>query len=342
MSLRAAFTRQAQACAGLGSPFMAQLLRLCAAHWHDRLPLAAKFAAFTGDIGPAGASLPLRLTGGLHALVLSDRDAGLAAVYPPYAATDDALWQAVEQAMHSHAAFLDNWCDRPPQTNEIRRSVALIAAGHALVARTGLPLVLSELGASGGLNLMWDRFALDLGATRYGPAEASVRFAPEWQGSRPPRARPVVQARRGVDLAPLDPHDPEDALRLLAYLWPDQPERLANTRAAIAGHAATMDRGDAIDWLETRLAPRHPGALHLVYHTVAWQYFPPRAQIRGEALFRAAGDRATPDAPLARLAMENDGDDQGARLSCTLWPGGETLEIGRIDFHGRWMRWRGL
>ena len=291
MNLREAFARQAKACAGLGSPFMGQLLQLCAAHWHDGLPLAGKFAAFTGDIGPGGASLPLRLAGGLHALVLTGRDAGLAAVYPPNVVADRTLWQAAEAAMQDHAAFLDSWCDSPPQTNEVRRSIALIAAGQVLAARFGLPFVISELGASGGLNLMWDRYALDIKGKVFGPDAPALTLAPDWHGPLPPRAEVTVEDRRGVDLNPLDAHNPDDALRLLAYLWPDQPERLSRTRAAIAAQDAPVDCGDAIDWLAQRLATPRPGVLHLIYHTVAWQYFPPEAQDRGTALIEAAGSR---------------------------------------------------
>lgn len=340
MTPRAAFERQARACAALGSPFMAQLLTQCAQNWSDDLPLAAKFADIKGDIGPAGQSVPLRLASGLHALVLSHRAPDLAALYPPFSASDAQLWAGVHQVLHDHAGFLDDWCNSAPQTNEIRRSVALIAAGHLLADRFDLPFTLSELGASGGLNLMWDRFALDLGGTSYGPANPALRLATEWHGGPPPRSAPTVAERRGVDLNPLDPGRPADALRLLAYLWPDQPERLHRTRAAIAAHTAIVDRGDAIDWLDQRLAaPRH-GSLHLIYHTVAWQYFPAASQARGTALIQAAGARATETAPLAWLSMENDGDDQGAALALRLWPGDHHVTLGRFDFHGRWMRWQ--
>jgi len=57
------------------------------------------------------------------------------------------------------------------------------------------------------------------------------------------------------------------------------------------------------------------------------------------ALVRA-GARATPDAPLAHLAMERDGRSFGAAVSLTLWPRGETFPFGRTDFHGRWVDWR--
>jgi hypothetical protein len=147
-----------------------------------------------------------------------------------------------------------------------------------------------------------------------------------------------------VDLAPLDPSDPEDLLRLTAFLWPDQPERLALTRAAASVACVKPDKGDAIDWLEARLAQAPTGHTHLIQHTVAWQYFPLDAQARGQALIEGAGRRATADTPLAWIAMETDGDTKGsigAALSLRLWPGDLSLHLGRADFHGRWIDWKG-
>ena len=37
--------------------------------------------------------------------------------------------------------------------------------------------------------------------------------------------------------------------------------------------------------------------------------------------------------------MEADGTRDGAALTLTLWPEGETHLLGRVDFHGRWLRW---
>lgn len=82
-----------------------------------------------------------------------------------------------------------------------------------------------------------------------------------------------------------------------------------------------------------------PGALHLIFHTVAWQYFPPAAQAKGTALIEAAGARATPDTPLAWLRMEADTQTRGASVSARLWPGDHHIPLGRADFHGRWVDW---
>lgn len=340
-ALREAFLEQAGHCEGLDSPFMGRLLRLLADRWPTDTQLAEKLADWQGDIGPMAASLPLRVTGGLHALRLSARDAGLNAAYPPAEINDETLWQAVDAALHTQDAFMCDWVAHAPQTNEVRRSAALIAGASVLASRYDLPMRLSELGASGGLNLMFDQFALQIGDTHYGPATAPFTLTPDWRGPAPAPATLTMADRRGVDLNPLNAHDPDDALRLMAYLWPDQSERLTRTRAAIALQDAPVDRADAIDWLETRL-PHVDGQLHLIYSTVAWQYFPEDAQKHGTALIEAAGATATNTHPLAWLTMETDQSDQpGARLTLRLWPGNQTHDLGRIDFHGRWVDWRG-
>ena len=342
MSLYVTLMRQAQSCAALGSPFMAKMLPILAGVWPVGSALDRAVAGFEGDIGPNGHSLPLRLASGLHALVLTGRDAELAAVYPPNAASDDRLAAALTGALERHAAFLLDWITSAPQTNEVRRSAVLIAGTHALVHRTGVAQVhLSELGASGGLNLMFDRFALMAGDTRLGPEDAAVILMPDWTGPAPVAAPFVVTDRRGVDLNPLDPHKPDEALRLRAYLWADQAHRVALTDAAIKASCAIVDRGDAVNWLERRLADAPKARIHLIFHTVAWQYFPSDRQARGTALIEAAGARATPDTPVAWLRMEADGAARGASVTARLWPGNRHITLGHADFHGRWVDWSG-
>jgi hypothetical protein len=295
--------------------------------------VAARVLAWQGEPGPAGDAVALRLAGGLHALILTGEDARLGAAY----ATDDPV-PAVMEALVRHEAHLLRWLDQPPQTNEVRRSAPLLAAAHVIAARFGRPLVLSELGCSGGLNLMWDRCCLDLPDGPRG--EGPIRLKPDWQGGLPPAAPFVIAGRAGVDLNPLDPID--DRLRLLAYLWPDQPDRLNRTRAALDEAARlrlSLVRGDAAEWLERRLAVQMPGKVHVVFHTVAWQYFPPETQLRCRAALEAAGARASEDAPLAHLSMEADGRADGAALRLQLWPGAGEMTLGRACFHGRWVRW---
>ena len=345
MTLSEAFADQSISCTRLGSPFMGQLFAILAEHWPKGSKLDARFATFEGDIGPAGASLPLRLAGGLHALVLSGRAPELAAVYPPNAVQNDKMRVALLTALDTHEVFLLDLVKSAPQTNEVRRSAALMAGAAVLKTYFDSPVWLSELGASGGLNMMWDHFALDLVGGRMGPCDAVLTLAPDWEGPMPPLALPEILSRAGVDLNPLNPRVPADLLRMTAFLWPDQPERLALTRAAAAVMDAELSQGDAIDWLANRLNEAPAGCVHLIQHTVAWQYFPQDAQCRGLELIEKAGAAATSDKPLAWLSLETDGDTKGAvgaALTLRLWPGDITLNLGRADFHGRWVRWAGL
>lgn len=339
MELQATFLEQAKACVGLGSPFMGRLMALLALHWPNDTALARRFALWEGDIGPSGASLPLRLAGGLHALVLMGRDAPLAAAYPPNVVDDAVLLDAVLGAMRHHDAFLCRWVENAPQTNEVRRSTVLIAAAHWLDARFHLPLHLSELGASAGLNLLFDKFAMQIGDHQWGPNEATVRLFPDWRGHLPPQSKPRIAERRGVDLNPLCVGHPEDELRLISCIWPDQADRIVRTRAAMALQVEQVDEGDAVEWLAKRLAVPWPGCLHLIYHSITWQYFPANRQASGRAIIEAAGAAATNEAPLAWLAMEADDGPKGAALTIRLWPGDIRLSLGRADFHGQWVEW---
>ncbi len=321
---------------------MGRLLTLLASHWPNDSEFAQLCTNWPGDISPRGVSLPLRIAGGLHALVLGGHDEGLIAAYPPNQTSDQALIGAVLKALSTHQDFLTNWVQSAPQTNEVRRSVALIAAAHWLAARHPLPFVTSELGASAGLNLNWGQYALKAGGQTFGPTDPALTLTPEWYGPVPPPQNVEVRERRGIDLNPLDPTKPTQSARLLAYLWPDQPHRVALTRAAIAASTTRVEKGDAIDWLVDRLATPKDGHLHLIYHTIAWQYFPITSQTRGTALIEAAGAQATAQAPLAWLRMENDGGEDGAALTLRLWPGNLHITLGRVDFHGRWVRWQAV
>lgn len=333
MTIHQLFRQQAEDCAAMGSPFMARLMSGLTEHLHPGTPVADHILSLTGPETTRAHALPLRLAAGLHALVLTGQDPDLAAAY---ASTDNPTPTALA-TLTRHPAFLLNWLKSPPQTNEVRRSAPLIAAAHWLTARCGLPLILSELGTSAGLNLLWDHYALRMRTQTFGPGNPALTLTPDWAGPPPPHAKPTILDRRGVDLNPLDPL--KDRLRLLAYLWPDQPDRIARTRTALdlaARLRPQIDRADAADWLETRLATPNQGALHLVFHTVAWQYFPPATQARALAAMEAASRHA----PLARLSMEADDQSPGASLTLTLWPGGETIRLGRADFHGRWVDWQ--
>jgi hypothetical protein len=202
VTVREAFAEQAVTCEGMGSPFTARLCRLVAARLEPGGSVADRILGWPGDPRGRADALPLRLAGALHGLVLDGSDPGLAAVYPPNDPIDDALWSAVIAGFEAHATAILARLDGPPQTNEPMRSAALGPGFLTVAARTGLPLVTSELGASAGLNLIWDRFAYRFGAAEWGDPASPVVIAPDWHGPPPPlpprgcSPAPAATARR--------------------------------------------------------------------------------------------------------------------------------------------------
>jgi hypothetical protein len=342
--IRSAFEGQARACMALGSPFTARLCQLFAARLMPGAPVADHLLGWVGDPTPKADSVPLRIAGCLHALVLERRSDALAGVYPPHEASDDAVWDAVSEAMRDHADFLLERLQSAPQTNEVRRSGALLPGFLDISRLFGLPLVLSELGASAGLNLQWDRYRYRLGEMDWGDPHSRVKIEPEWRGAPPPTATVRVARRAGCDLNPIDSVEPEQRLRMLSYIWADQQDRLERTRAALdmaAQGRVKIERSDAVDWMRGRLSHSYAGAVHVLFNTIAWQYLPKHLQTEGENLMATAGARATASTPLAWLQLESDGRADGAALTLQIWPSGEKQDIGRADFHGRWVDWKG-
>jgi hypothetical protein len=336
------FESQATACDRLGSPFTGRLCRLIAELLDHTTATGRRVRNWPGD--PAADALALRLCGAMHALVLSEKDLELGAVYPPHEAEGSTMREAVAAAIARHDSFVAAFIDSPPQTNEIARS-AMLLPGLLLVAReTGLPLALSEIGASAGLNLNLDRFHYAYGEAQWGDPASPVRLSPEIPGKAPPLDGALqVIARAGCDRMPVDISEPVQRLRLTSYLWPDQPYRIKRLKAAIAvaeANSFRLVRQDAADYVERELADRPMDAAFVLFHSIMWQYLPKATKIKINAALEAAGRRATKAAPLAHLRMEPIVGESGhALLDLRLWPGGETRRLAKVDFHGRWIEW---
>jgi hypothetical protein len=339
--LKDAFTRQARACAALGSPFTARLCSLVAEFGLPDGPLRQRFTSWPGDVSSDGASLPLRLVGALHWLALN----GLAfdSIYPPQAASDaDRVFRALGPALVEHEALLLEWMDSPPQTNEVRRAAIMAAGLSELAVLTPLPFRLLELGSSAGLNLALDNMAITLAGTQFGNESSLLKLKPEWAGAAP--ATPfTIAERHGCDIAPVDLANAADVLRLRAYVWPDQMDRLERLDLA-AGIARAIgvrvDKADAVEWTRRKLSEDAAGRCTVIVHTIAVQYLPSAAQQELNEAITAAGRSATHEAPLARLGFEPDGETHGAPVTLDFWPSGNRTLLGRADFHGRWIDWR--
>jgi hypothetical protein len=330
-------------CQQNGAPFTAQVLQAIRENLTSGGTLAGLMTPWPGN--PLADALLLRATGALHFMVRTGKAPDLAGYYPGHGEKpwDAAGGRAIEDAVVTHRALVKDILSRPPQTNETGRSAVLMPGYAEIARRTGLPLSILEIGASAGLNMLWDRFAYRYGDRFIGNDKAPVTIEAEWRGPwcNVDRLPPVV-AKRGCDRDPFDVSAPGAADRLIAYVWPEQKARLARIEAAIAlaqREKPPLEKADAGDWLERQLAARVPNAATVVAHTIVWQYIAKETRDRIERLLKVTGERATAAAPLAWLSLEQYAPDQFPEVRLTLWPGGETKKIATAHPHGAWVEW---
>ncbi len=339
------FLSQAEICETMGSNFTGALCRLFAANLTRETDVGALCLDWQGNPESSADNVPLRLCGGLHALVLSGRDEKLAAYYPPNSNAPPP-WSEILKILDTHCAFLVEWMKSPPQTNEVSRSAVLWPVFMEIAKRTNLPLRLLEVGASGGLNLQAHRFGYQLGDIRCGELGSALQLKPEWRGDQPNSYPVEIASQEGCDLNPLDPSDGEDILRLRSYVWPDQIERKQRMDAAlkIAGdHPVKVEKADAVEWLERELSKLQDGVCTVVFSTIAWQYLPKEARAAGEAVILTAAERTDRESPLCWVRFEADENSPGGGIRLQLWPDlsvhGLDKSFGRGDFHARWIDW---
>lgn len=286
-------------------------------------------------------ALPLRITGGVHHLWRKGLVPELAPLFED-TGTAQSNADAMRGVFAKHDAALLPWLDGPPQTNEPGRSSTLMTGLLEIVARHGPKLEILEIGSSAGLNLLIDRYRIDLPGVSTGPANASVRLMPEWRGSPPSALAPEITNIRGVDIAPVDATTEAGADRLLAYCWADHTQRidrLGHALALLAAHPPQLDQGDAPDWLDTRLnQPQALGVTRVLMHSIVWTYIAPHGQARITAAMEAAGARATADRPLAWVHVEADRTVHQHVLTIRSWPGFDNpVVIARAHAHGFWV-----
>jgi hypothetical protein len=333
---------QALACRSMGSEFTARMLEQAA----DRsdgvvAPLLAPWAS--ADLRQVlNDAAPLRLVAAIHDLALSGEDAALSEAY---AALDPArAWSAAEALIPMRRARLARFMEHEPQTNEVRRCIALLGGFLEVAKATGLPLRCFEVAASAGLNLSWDAYRYQLAGAHWGDPASKVCIDTDWQGGLPPLdAEVAVIERAACDRRPTDLTDADQRRRLLSYYWPDQTARLARIRAAIDHAVASgvrVDEADAVDWVRSRVRLQ-AGAATVVYHSVVWTYLSPERRAAFTEAMAELGAAATPEAPFAWLSKEPSAADyMTMEVRLRLWPGGEDRLIAECQPHAAWVRWR--
>jgi hypothetical protein len=256
------------------------------------------------------------------------------------------LGPVVLDVVREHRSAIRAFLVSPPQTNEVGRSGVLVGGFLEIAKVTGLPLRCLEIGASAGLNTIWDRYHYRLGAVGWGDPHSPVSLAPRWEGPSPPVDAPLrVIERHACDIAPVDLEDPAQRLRLRAYIWADQRERLSRLESAIdlaRAHGPRVDQADAAEWVSVKLREPAEGRATVLYHSVMWQYMPADTQSAIRASLERAGDRATSAEPLTWLRLEPSASASAFELRMTLWPGAREFRLAVAHPHGASVSWSGL
>ena len=224
-----------------------------------RAPLYSSISARIADAplllnlmlaAPESARVPVNLFAAVHDLLLADRSDRLARFYPNLTRRPDGgdpmpefLAFCSARAAQIHASL----ATRVPQTNEIGRSSLFLAGFDRLGSA---PIGHLDLGASAGLNLLVDKMAYrDAEGGLLGDSEVVLDCSVRGEPGRLAGSLPVIGARLGLDIAPVDPADADGLRWLKACVWPDQADRFHRLEAAIellGRHPVEVRCGDII------------------------------------------------------------------------------------------------
>lgn len=329
-----------------GSSPLYERLALGIASDRELLALARIGASNTRQV-----PVPNLFLAAVHYLLLLDPTAALGRFYPDLAGV---RWSSGDPFPVFHAFCRTRHTQirrllrtRLVQTNEVRRSACLLPA-FALVANQGgaASLGLIEIGASAGLNLLWDRYGYRYDGRRLGDEAATVQLACTVRGCPPPLPAhlPVVSFRVGIDLQPVDVRSRASARWLLALVWPEHRDRACLLRSAIEvarAHPPPLVRGNAVDVLEEQLSLIPRGARACVFHSFTFNQLTLESKARIDALLIAQSRRRA----LTRISLEYSKGPSPRELSPQLRLIrylGDRLEgrlLARCDPHGGWIKW---
>lgn len=294
----------------------------------------------------AGQYPPYVLFAAVHYLLLADATEPLADYFPSLRSAPlapDHAFPAFEEFCKGHEDELRDLVEtRLVQTHDVGRSACLTPA-FAYVAQlaANAPLHLIDIGASAGLNLLFDRYRLDYGRFVWGDAASPVRISCELRDGTDPSLdgwKPNVRHRIGIDLNPIDLTSESEARWLRALVRPDRQgsaDLLAQAMSIAAQDPPKVLQGDATALLPGLLADVSRAEIPCVYQSYALEYFPEDSR---QAFLQALdGFGAARDLYFIDMA----GPGERGRLHLTSWQGGDrkVVQLAECPAHGQWLKW---
>jgi hypothetical protein len=324
---------------------------------------------------PLAQRRPNLLLAAVHYLLLRGVEHPLGAFYdtvrPPGApAPEGDVGEVFRDFCHTYRGeVLDLVTTRSTQTNEVNRCAVLLPGLCAIAMQYDPkePLSLLDLGTSAGLNLLFDRYAYtylqrDDGSERTAgdptsPVMLGCSVANRFD-DLPDLTLPAMADRAGLDLSPIDASSTDEALWLLACLWPDNLPRFNRLRSALDVWRSVPDRprimqGDMVDDLASVAATVGGDSPLVVFHSWAVAYLPEQRQKELVETIRSIGQQRPVHHLYAELPFETpglptpDSPDAGHRASGStalvhIGPGIEAPERwANVHPHGNWIRWFG-
>jgi hypothetical protein len=312
---------------------------------------------------PPTQRMPVLLFACVHELLLEQPDDRLAQWYPNLTTsarspTDRTLAPTFERFVAEHRDHLVQLLTtKTTQTNEVGRCGSLLPALGLLDAEVG-ELGLLDVGTSGGLNLLIDRYeylyrSAD-GVERTVGGPSTVRITVDITGAAPvPATMPAIAARCGVDRHPIDVTDDDEAHWLEACIWPDQAERFHRLVAAIdiaRSDPPEILAGDAVTSFGPAIERVGRAAHPVVMNSWVLNYLTSEQRVAYLAALERVGSvrdlswvYAEAPALVPELPTGPDPKDPHLTvLSMVRWRGGERTvdHLATVHPHGFWMHWR--
>jgi hypothetical protein len=327
------------------------------------------------DGAPLPQRRPLLLLAAVHYLILAGAQHPLAAYYDTVAAVRGRPFEppggdptpVFADFCRSHRDALTVLAaTRSTQTNEVGRCSALMPGLCHVATEHGRaePIALLDLGTSAGLNLLFDDYAYTYRARdsddviHAGMRGSAVALECAVRGdlhALPELSPPMVSARVGLDLAPVDATSDDEVLWLLACQWPDNPVRFGRLRAALANRRAStepprLERGDMVTDLHRVAASVGQREPLVVFHSWVAAYLDEEQQRALATAVRTLGATRpvhhlyleaafeTPGLPTPPPPVPRQGPDLASAL-VHVGPDGEASRLADAHPHGYWIRW---
>jgi len=300
---------------------------------------------------------PVTLFAAVHYLVLRGTGHPLGRIYEVPEARG-----ALEEAPEAFRSFCTEryddivrvMSDRTIQTNEVNRCSGLLPAFMKIHRDSGRELGLIEMGASAGLNLLFDRYRYDYGnGVIIGQPGAAVRCHTEIRGRSPilDTTTPPVEFRMGLDLDPVDINNENEVLWLRACTWAGDDLRSRRLTAALElarREWISVREGNAIDLVSDAVdsVPDHLEVVLFNSWMMGWLSEADRKRL-SSVVASIGRERplwwVTYEWPSKVPAFASEADKSNASLlglQRVTSDGVEATALADLGHHGTWIHWR--